>query len=35
MARQPRFFVPDEALHVIQRGKNRVPIFAAEEDYHF
>jgi putative transposase len=33
MARQPRFFVPGEAQHVIQRGNNREPIFAAEEDY--
>lgn len=35
MTRQPRFFVPGEVLHVIQRGNNRVPIFAAEEDYRF
>lgn len=35
MARQPRFFVPGEAQHVIQRGNNRGPIFAAEEDYRF
>jgi REP-associated tyrosine transposase len=35
MARQPRFFVPGEVLHVIQRGNNREPIFAAEEDYRF
>lgn len=32
MARQPRFFVPGEVLHVIQRGNNREPIFASEED---
>src|ERR1700741_3601025 len=35
MARQPRFFVPGEALHVIQRGNNREPVFAAETDYQF
>ena len=35
MARQPRFFVPGEVLHVIQRGNNREPIFAGEEDYRF
>jgi len=33
MARQPRFFVPGEVLHVIQRGNNHEPIFAGEEDY--
>lgn len=35
MARQPRFFVEGEALHAIQRGNNREPIFAVEEDYRF
>ena len=35
MARQPRFFIPGEALHVIQRGNNREPIFAADEDFQF
>lgn len=35
MARLPRFFVPGETLHVIQRGNNREPIFAAEADYRF
>ena len=35
MARQPRFFVPGEVLHVIQRGNNREPTFAAEGDYRF
>lgn len=35
MARQPRFFVPGETQHVIQRGNNRAPIFAGEQDYHF
>lgn len=35
MARQPRFFVPGEVLHVIQRGNNRGPLFASEGDYRF
>jgi putative transposase len=35
MARLPRFFVPGETLHVIQRGNNREPIFAAEGDCRF
>jgi hypothetical protein len=29
MARQRPFLVPDEALHVLQRGNNRVSIFRA------
>lgn len=33
MARQPRFFVDGGALHVIQRGNNRVPIFGGSADY--
>ena len=33
MARQPRFFVLGEALHVIHRGNNREPIFAGEEEW--
>lgn len=35
MARLPRYFVPCQPLHVIQRGNNREPIFAGEEDYRF
>jgi len=35
MARQPRFFVPGEVLHVVQRGNNREPIFVGEDDYLF
>jgi putative transposase len=35
MARLPRFFVQGQAQHVIQRGNNREPVFAAEEDYRF
>ena len=35
MARLPRYFVEGQAQHVIQRGNNREPIFACEEDYRF
>lgn len=35
MARLPRFYLPGQPLHVIQRGNNREPIFAADDDYHF
>jgi putative transposase len=35
MARLPRFYLPGQPLHVIQRGNNRDPIFAANDDYHF
>ncbi len=35
MARLPRIFLPGLPLHVIQRGNNREPIFAADEDYRF
>ena len=33
MARLGRFFIPDQALHVIQRGNDRKPIFFADDDY--
>lgn len=33
MARLGRYFLPDQPLHVIQRGNNRAPIFFAGEDY--
>lgn len=33
MARPPRFSVPGQPQHVIQRGNNRQAIFDAEEDY--
>lgn len=33
MARLPRFVLPGEPQHIIQRGNNRGVIFAAEEDY--
>ncbi len=35
MPRLPRFHVPGQPLHAIQRGNNREPIFATEEDYAF
>src|SRR5271166_996122 len=33
MARLGRYFLPDQPLHVIQRGNNRAPIFFDEADY--
>lgn len=33
MPRQPRFIVPGQPFHVIQRGNNRAAIFASDEDY--
>lgn len=35
MARLPRYVVPGQPQHVIQRGNNREPIFADEADYRF
>lgn len=35
MARLPRFDVPGQPQHVIQRGNNQSIIFVAEEDYAF
>jgi len=35
MARLPRYFVKDQAQHIIQRGNNREPIFVGDEDYLF
>ena len=35
MARLPRFILPGQPQHVIQRGNNREPIFIADDDYHF
>lgn len=35
MARLPRFDIPGQPQHVIQRGNNRSAIFADEEDYEF
>jgi putative transposase len=33
MARLGRYFLPDQPLHLIQRGNNRQAIFHCEEDY--
>lgn len=33
MARLGRYFVEGQALHVIQRGNDRKPVFFADEDY--
>ncbi len=35
MARLPRFVLPGQPQHVIQRGNNRRAIFDAEDDYRF
>ncbi len=35
MARLPRFVLPGQPQHVIQRGNNRQAIFDAEDDYRF
>ncbi len=35
MARLTRYFVEGQPQHLIQRGNNREPIFAADEDYRF
>lgn len=35
MARLPRFALPGQPQHIIQRGNNRQAIFAAESDYRF
>ena len=35
MARLRRLFLPGHPLHIIQRGNNREPIFAADEDHRF
>lgn len=35
MARLPRYGVPGQPQHLIQRGNNRAPIFFAPEDYGF
>ena len=33
MARLGRYFVPNQPLHVIQRGNNRQPVFFGDEDF--
>lgn len=35
MARLPRYFVRGQPQHIIQRGNNREPVFAAGADYQF
>ena len=35
MARLPRFILPGQPQHVIQRGNNRQPIFCTDLDYHY
>jgi putative transposase len=35
MARLPRYVLPGQPQHIIQRGNNRQPIFAAEDDYRY
>jgi putative transposase len=35
MARLPRYIIPGQPQHVIQRGNNRQTIFAADADYQF
>lgn len=35
MARLPRFIVPGQPQHVIQRGNNRQPIFCTSRDYQY
>src|SRR5690625_4139863 len=35
MARLPRFVLPGQPQHVIQRGNNREAIFCAEANYRF
>jgi putative transposase len=33
MPRLGRYFLPDQPLHLIQRGNNRAAAFFADEDY--
>ena len=35
MARLPRYFVQGQPQHLIQRGNNRSPIFASDDDFDF
>jgi len=35
MARLPRYVIPDQPQHIIQRGNNREPVFYSEDDYRF
>jgi len=35
MARLPRFVIPGQPQHVIQRGNNRQAVFVGDDDYRF
>ncbi len=35
MARLSRYYIKDQPQHIIQRGNNREPIFAGQQDYEF
>jgi len=35
MARLPRYALPGQPQHILQRGNNRQVIFAADADYQF
>jgi len=35
MARLPRFVIPGQPQHIIQRGNNRDVIFVTDEDYQY
>ena len=35
MARMPRYVIPGQPQHVIQRGNNRQPIFGSDDDYRY
>ena len=35
MARLPRFVIPGQPQHVLQRGNNRETVFVADEDYQY
>ena len=33
MPRKPRYVLPGQPQHIIQRGSNRCPIFISDDDY--
>lgn len=35
MPRKPRFFLPGVAVHIVQRGHSRNPVFFENSDYQF
>jgi putative transposase len=35
MPRKPRFFIPDQPVHLVKRGHNRDPIVARKADYKY